>query len=313
MIGFRNTKKATDAPPPAGFEDDVDAHDDGTHEIPEALRKDEFEPSAAVTVTDDTAEEAEKRVIEDKRLQDDQLLQGDDGKRIIPLIAINDDVNRIPGQNYACVSVIKPELYDTLHHGERKYRGMLFKIRGIFSTREEADDWIRNKIMNLDPHFDVHLIKCHSWSGLEDDRPQDNEYMDKKIQGMMSAYFEDEHDKMLGIQARVQMAERKTERTKEAGDFYRDSVASAKGEQVASLPMLPEHFPAPPSVGNTRSLDSLRAAYGVQTPASTAIASIREVQEEAQEEESDEEEMDALMAPRKRGETVLSMLTEERK
>jgi hypothetical protein len=236
MSGFRHTRSAhaedqKEVVVLPGFEDDDDA-DARDRELPLELQPDAFEPKAESTLTGDTSEDREFQEAEDARLKDDQLLTGSDGKRIIPLIAIHDDVNRVPGQNYACVSVIKPEFYNTLHHGDRKYRGMLFKIRGVFGTREEADDWIRKKIMNLDPHFDVHLIKCHSWSGLEDDRPQDNEYMDEKIQSMMSAYFEDEHDKMIGIQARVQMAENKVGRSKEAGDFYRNSVASKENKQI---------------------------------------------------------------------------------
>lgn len=245
----------------AEFEVDIDAQI-GDRELPPDLATDSFRPSCSLVIADDTPEEKAKRDKEDEEAKKSQMLEGPDGKRIVPLIAISDDVHRVPGQNYACVSVIKPELYDTLHHGEAKYRGLLFKIRGVFATREEADDWIRNKVMNMDPHFDVHLIKCHSWSGLDSDSPRENEYMDEKIQSMMTSYFEEEHDKMLGIQARVQMAQRMTDRSKEAGDFFRNAVANREGKAVPGMPVHPEHLPPPPLCDVPASLDTIRAALG---------------------------------------------------
>lgn len=260
--------------------DEFEADDDaqaGNRELPPDLVDDGFKPASSVTILDDSPEGLAKRDEEEAKIKAEQMFQGPDGKRIVPLIAINDDVHRVPGQNYACVSVIKPEVYDTLHHGERKYRGMLFKIRGVFETREEADDWIRNKVMNMDPHFDVHLIKCHSWSGLDSDNPEENEYMDDKIQTMMTSYFEEEHDKMLGIQARVQMAKRMTERSKEAGDFFRNAVANKEGQKVPGMPTLPEHLPAPPTSAAPTSLDEVRA---VLAPSKTVLLSDLEEPEE---------------------------------
>lgn len=208
-------------------DDEVDDDADASHrELPEELKPEKmgmvvkFEQANV----DDEGEMARFREAEEARAQA-RLVEGSNGKRMIPLIALHPDQSRVPGQNYACISIVRPEHYQTLHHGQRKYHGMLIKVRGVFETREEADAWIKENIMALDPHFDVHLVKCHEWSGLEDDDVRDREYVDDQIKDIMTSYFQEEHDKMLGMRKRIEIARRQEKRTKEAGNFFREAVA----------------------------------------------------------------------------------------
>ena len=237
---------------------DSDAEADPDKPLPLALQPDDTmsKPVITVDVVDPTKATQQENRMNFMGTETPALLPSFK-KGEVPLIAMQDDVYRVRNQNYACVSVIKPSEYAALHHGERKYHGLLFKIRGVFATRAEADQWIRSKIMNLDPHFDVHLIKCHSWSGLEDDDVNDREYLDDEINEIMSGYFAEEHDKQLGLNTRVQIAKAKDKRTKESGNFYRHAN-SETGEVPGKLPQHPSSLPDIPKDAKAVTLDIIR-------------------------------------------------------
>ena len=252
----------------ANFQVDPDSNDNN-RELPEAIRSDcKLDPptfEALDSKTDSAVNAALRWKAEDEEAKQAQFLRGENGKQMVPIIALEADVNRVPKQRFACISVIKPDMYETLHHGERKYKGLLVKIRGIFETRDAADSWIRERILPLDPHFDVHLIECHKWSGVEDDDVHEREYADENISAIMTNYFKEEHNKQLGLQTRVEVAKNMTQRSKESGDFYRESNAlavDAEGEVPDKLSrratMPHEQLAGLPAGAQPISLDSLR-------------------------------------------------------
>lgn len=302
------------------FEVDTDCYSDN-HEIPEAIRSDcKLDPptfEALDAKTDPTSEAATRWKAEDEEAKRSHFLCGSNGRQMVPIIALEPDVNRVPRQRFACISVIKPDMYQTLHHGERKYKGLLMKVRGIFETREAADAWIRERILPLDPHFDVHLIECHKWSGVEDDDVLDREYTDENISAIMTSYFKEEHDKQLGLQTRVEVAKNMTQRSKESGDFYREANAlavDAEGEvpekmsRRATMPH--EQLAGLPLGAQPISLDSLRQRM---MPNFTPRPLIREepdkfevVEEDGDESNSDDELMRASRPTKKKNAVVLS-------
>ena len=248
----------------ANFEYDTDATDKG-RELPNSLLPDcKFDkPTFEINTTPFTGTDKWKTEDEEARLS--HLVRGVNGERMVPIIALESDVNRVPKQKFACLSVIKPEHFAALHHGERKYHGLLIKIRGIFETREAADAWIRESILPLDPHFDVHLIECHKWSGVEDDDVTDREYTDENIRTIMTSYFKEEHNKQLGLQTRIEAAKKMTERSKESGDFYREAnslAVDAPGEvpdKPSRRTLMPhELLPDIPASSKLVSLDAFR-------------------------------------------------------
>lgn len=179
----------------------------------------------------------------------------------VPMIALQSDTYKIPNQKFVCFSVIKPDEYRALHHGERQYTGFLIKFRGVFESREAADKHIR-RVMKTDPHFDVHLVPCFEWAGIEDDVVEEREYADEMIGAMIKGYFEKENDKFRGIQARIRDTEKDAStcaRSEETTKFWedaqrererqariRDEVSDANAEPVtldelaASMQIKPE-------------------------------------------------------------------------
>lgn len=260
---------------------------------------------------------------QDEELRLAQFLKGSNGERMVPIIALEADVNRVPKQRFACVSVIKPDQYAALHHGERKYKGLLMKIRGVFETREQADSWIRERILPLDPHFDVHLIECHKWSGVEDDDINDREYADENIRSIMTSYFKDEHDKQLGLQTRIEIAKNLTERSKESGDFFREANETAVAVQGSDGPECPsqratmphESLPPIPVGARPVTLDSLRSrvmpGYRSQNSSQNNSQATSHTSTTVHNSQADDDDMDELSRPTSNATTTILSTSRE--
>ena len=303
------------------YELDLDCTDNN-RELPEAIRPDcTLDPPTFETLDAkaETTEEVTARwKAEDEEAKRSHFLRGSNGEQMVPIIALEPDVNRVPRHRFACISVIKPEMYETLHHGSRKYKGLLMKVRGVFETREAADAWIRERIIPLDPHFDVHLIECHKWSGVEDDDVHDREYTDEKINTIMTSYFKEEHDKQLGLQTRVEVAKNMVQRSKESGDFYREAnkhgvdVPGEVPERMSRRATMPhEQLVDLPSTARPVSLDMLRqkvmAGYVPRQSMINAINDESVAATRREEEEEDSCSDDELMRPvPRRNATILS-------
>ena len=143
----------------------------------------------------------------------------------VPLIALDKDPYQVENQCWVCFSVIKPEEYGKLKHGEKEYHGFLIKFRGCFPTKELAAAHI-HRLMKVDRHFDIHLIPAFQWSCIDDDCVEDREYADDRISDIMKGYFKSENDRMLGIRDRIkQVEDGKKDRSEEATKFFEDATA----------------------------------------------------------------------------------------
>lgn len=152
----------------------------------------------------------------------------------VPVIALESDPVQIPNQNYVCFSVIKPEHYRSLHYNNNgannSYNGFLIKFRGVFKSKEDADKHIK-RIMAIDKHFDVHLVPCFEWTGIDEDFVSDKEYADKTISEIMKGYFRNENQRLMGMRDRIAMTEAQpgdanyTDRSEEATRFFESAQA----------------------------------------------------------------------------------------
>ena len=158
----------------------------------------------------------------------------------VPVIALGEDLYKVPNQNFVCFSIIKPEDYGVLHHGEDKYTGSLIKFRGVFNTREEADKHIR-KVMKADPHFDVHLVPAGTWARTEDSSVGEREYVDSDIADMMKGYFKEENNRMKGVSRRIQATQDDDKdedgRSTEVSKFFRESQDALEDTASSALEM----------------------------------------------------------------------------
>jgi hypothetical protein len=62
-----------------------------------------------------------------------------------------------PGQHWILMSWVAPK-------GTRqRSKTVAVKIRGVFDTWQEADNWAKDKLHPKDPDFDIHIVKMGEW------------------------------------------------------------------------------------------------------------------------------------------------------
>lgn len=220
--------------PPAEIEFEVD---DSANEPPpelleqlgDAMKSDVFEGKAMEIVTKPVEDDEEDSVDSPSRWADSRMV---DLARGVPLSTLQEDSFKIRGQNFVCLSFVFGDQYRVLHCGKTTYRGDLIKVRGVFKTRENADRYIRDVLMKEDPHSRVILAKMFSWTTLEDDA-EDNDGLEvgetDKIENALRGYFENENERIQGIQRRIDMTKSWNKgRAKETSQFFFQSLEERK-------------------------------------------------------------------------------------
>ena len=106
----------------------------------------------------------------------------------MPEVDINDylekDSLRVPGQEYAIISVISPKSRQKADH-------LAVKIKGVFSNMEEAKKHA-TKLQKIDDTFDLYVVEMYSWLCLppETEKIGEKHYADEKLEELIT-----EHDK----------------------------------------------------------------------------------------------------------------------
>lgn len=93
----------------------------------------------------------------------------------------------LPGQLFVCVSFLSPE-------GIRNCNIRGLKVRGVFATKEEADDHAK-KLQEIDPDFHVFVGEVGKWLAWDPDPNdpnyvKDQDYYEKELQELMKGYKE---------------------------------------------------------------------------------------------------------------------------
>ena len=98
---------------------------------------------------------------------------------------LNEDPT-IKGQRFALLSFLSPEKVES---SSSRVRGL--KIRGVFSTREEAKKHSRYLRDQIDPHFDIYVGEVGKWLPWDDgEQTEDEEFAEKELNDLMRAYRE---------------------------------------------------------------------------------------------------------------------------
>lgn len=96
------------------------------------------------------------------------------------------DYITVPGQLYACISIVGPEC-------PQKNDKFGIKIRGAFSTREEAEKHAK-RLHKADATFDIYVVDMYKWLLIPPDTEQieDVHYANEKLEEIMSKYRENQ-------------------------------------------------------------------------------------------------------------------------
>jgi len=96
------------------------------------------------------------------------------------------DYISVPGQNFACLSIVGPEC-------PQKTDKFAIKIRGTFATRSEAEAHAK-KLQSDDATFDIYVVDMYKWLLIppDQDKIDDIHYVDEKLEEIMTKYRENQ-------------------------------------------------------------------------------------------------------------------------
>ena len=116
---------------------------------------------------------------------------------------LNED-KPLPGQNWVCLSFLSPE-------GVRNCKIRGIKVRGVYSTKEEADKRAQ-ELQDEDPDFHIFVGEVGKWLAQDPDPNSvpDQEYREKELNKLMKDY------KASQAKAKAMEAERKNELLQDA-------------------------------------------------------------------------------------------------
>lgn len=90
----------------------------------------------------------------------------------------------LPGQKFVLLSFLSPE---KVPDAPQKVRGV--KVRGVFATREEAENQSRYLRDKIDANFDIYVGDVGKWLPWDDgDKTEDEEYKEKELNDLMRSY-----------------------------------------------------------------------------------------------------------------------------
>ena len=110
---------------------------------------------------------------------------------------LEQDYTTVPGQLYACLSVVGPE-------APQKNDKFGIKIRGAFNSRDEAASHAK-RLQKEDATFDIYVVDMYKWLLIPPDptKIEDAHYSNEKLEELMVGYRENQ------TQAAALFAERK--------------------------------------------------------------------------------------------------------
>jgi hypothetical protein len=129
---------------------------------------------------------------------------------------LEQDYTTVPGQLYACLSVIGPE-------APQKNDKFGIKIRGAFNSRDEAASHAK-RLQKEDATFDIYVVDLYKWLLIPPDptKIEDVHYTNEKLEELMSGYRENQ------AQAAQMFSERKRDMVESASTFIKPGDENSK-------------------------------------------------------------------------------------
>jgi hypothetical protein len=109
---------------------------------------------------------------------------------------LEQDFTTVPGQLYALISIVGPDM-------PQKNEKLGLKIRGVFSNKEEAGSHAK-RLQKEDGQVDIYVVDMYKWLLIPPDRDQigDVTYQDEKLQEIMTKYKENQQNAAIMFEKR---------------------------------------------------------------------------------------------------------------
>jgi len=97
-------------------------------------------------------------------------------------MSLETDYTTVPGQAFACLSIVGPEC-------PQKNDKFGIKIRGAFATRDEAASHAK-RLQKEDGTFDIYVVDLYKWLLIppDSDKIEDVHYSNEKLEEIMTGY-----------------------------------------------------------------------------------------------------------------------------
>tara|TARA_B100001939_G_scaffold150148_1_gene129815 strand:+ start:273 stop:908 length:636 start_codon:yes stop_codon:yes gene_type:complete len=101
-------------------------------------------------------------------------------------MSLEQDYTTVPGQIFACLSIVGPEC-------PQKNDKFGIKIRGAFNTRDEAASHAK-RLQKEDATFDIYVVDMYKWLLIPPDpvKIEDAHYTNEKLEELMTGYRENQ-------------------------------------------------------------------------------------------------------------------------
>ena len=141
-------------------------------------------------------------------------------------MSLETDYTTVPGQVFACISIIGPEC-------PQKSDKFGIKLRGAFGTRDEAANHAK-RLQKEDPTFDIYVVEQYKWLLIPPDssKIEDVHYTNEKLEEIMTGYKENQS------QATRMFNERKQ-------GMMEDKVRYTPGDENSQFYTKPDEAPIP--------------------------------------------------------------------
>jgi hypothetical protein len=198
-------------------------------------------------------------------------------------MSLETDYTTVPGQIFACLSIIGPE-------APQKSDKFGIKIRGAFATRDEAANHAK-RLQREDPTFDIYVVDMYKWLLIPPDptKIEDVHYTNEKLEEIMSGYKENQ------AQAARMFNERKSAMTAgtthftpgdENSKFYTKPDEAPISHPAEVLERLKKEKPDTPMEELVKEADAIVAKEVEERQKKReAEAKLEDVKEEPEEEE----------------------------
>jgi hypothetical protein len=102
------------------------------------------------------------------------------------IMSLETDYTTVPGQAFACLSIVGPD-------SPQKNEKQGIKIRGAFATRDEAANHAK-RLQKEDSTFDIYVVDLYKWLLIPPDptKIEDVHYTNEKLEEIMSGYKENQ-------------------------------------------------------------------------------------------------------------------------
>lgn len=121
------------------------------------------------------------------------------------MASLEQDYTSVPGQLYALISLVGPDL-------PQKNDKFGLKIRGCFSSHDEASAYAK-RLQREDATFDIYVVDMYKWLLIPPDRDQieNVHYAEEKLEEIMTKYKENQTQaKILFEKRKKDMVEKNT-------------------------------------------------------------------------------------------------------